>query len=154
MAKIPEWVKERVKIEGWSKKIEGILIEKRVALEPVENVNIVKYYKRKYSLRVPRIPRYRLVYLKLENFRYNYSHTAKMWLVNGLIPNVVNFVSGSNMLLWLSMRHPLMSDFSFKISKKATPITDKQVEKLVREGRAYPYAIEIRGKTIAIGLKA
>lgn len=154
MAKIkfPEWLQDRIVKEKWAKKLEGVLVEQRIALNPITHRNEVKYFKRTYSLKIPKISRYRFWFMNYQLFKYGYNGETKQWRHIGLVPNLVNFgiPAKPNMLLWLSLRHPLMVDLDFKISKKETPLTNEKAFKLLKSGKAYPYAMTFRQTTEGI----
>lgn len=154
MTKYPAWLAERIAKENWAKKVEGIIVERRTALDVLTNRNVTKYFKRSYSLKIPRIRKYKFWFLNMQLFRYNYNGMTKTWQHVGLIPNVINFGISNmpNMLLWLSMRHPLMSEFELTISKEVQPLSDKEALKLLKSGKCYPYALEFRKSDIAIKL--
>ena len=135
--RIDEW-KRIIKAENLTKKLEGSrarFLLLRSGFNPLLKKQESAFFLVSYSVRVPRVRRYKWCYLKwvLHNARIGGRR------YKGYMPYLVNF-RGAQQVLSLSMRDEYAREF-VTIDKKEEPLTLRQVANLRRKGEIFPYVI-------------
>lgn len=128
-----EEIKSRIAREGWQKRIEGKVILIRVALNPLTNENIAKYFVRKYVVKVPKIRANRYVYIKFVPYK---ARIGKRLYI-GCVPYLCDLQFGYSYELYLSMRDAFMKE-ALTFDKKIVAISEPKARRLLASGKCYP----------------